>query len=246
MLPGPDGVAVSPPDSYRLDPTRFAEFRRRIITQTGIALALIIVALFTLLWRFGQRSADIPGLVVGFVVAPWAFYRQVEAQRRNWNSFQLVFRDGKLVRIMDGYPPVELAPNEIKAIVESPRGIEVRPDNRLRLIFASSSLSNYDSFRQRLASWASHAPISEKIRSPRDYLRNGLEWLACAWVFGGPLYLLSTNHREAIFPLGIVLSLSMLAMILYVRNSPNLPISVRGKMWFLLLLPTMITLSRLL
>lgn len=69
--------------------------------------------------------------------------------------------------------------------------------------------------------------------------------LACAWVFGGPLYLMYTQQRALVLPLGIALTLSMLAMILYIRKSPHMPIRAQRWMWLLMLLPILVIMSRL-
>jgi hypothetical protein len=239
MSHGTGNGAASLLDSYKLEPSGYAEFRRSLIRRLAIADFLVVGGIALLFWRFDRTWADLSGFLVALVTTFWVAYRQLKEQRRNWSSLEFYFRDGKLARNLDKYPVMEFTPNEVTAITESPKGLTVKTNSRIRTMFISRSLSNYDSFRHRLASWAPATPISGRARSPWDYLLYALELLACAWVFGGPLCLLWTSRREVIIPLGIALLLSMLAMILYVRNSPSIPISSQKRLWFLLLLPAL-------
>ena len=146
---------------------------------------------------------------------------------------------------MHKYPILELAPNEVTAIVESPKGITIQTQNRLRTLFVSKHLLNFAEFRCRLASWNPSVQITDQVSNLSNYLRVVCEWSVCVSVFGGPLYLLLTPHREIALPVGIVLFFSTLAVILYLRNSPQMPFTVQKRLWILLLLPVLAMLSRL-
>ena len=136
-------------------------------------------------------------------------------------------------------------PTEVTAILESPRGIIVETNERYKQLFLSNQLSGYEGLRSRLLLWAPNVKVSSWRRSYRGYVRNFGEVLACLCVFGGPLYLIYTPHRALILPFGVILTLAMLGMIVYVRNSPAIPTHTKKGLWILLLLPILGMLSRL-
>jgi hypothetical protein len=198
-----------------------------------------------LAWHF-DRERSFFRLVFIPVLLGWVLYRQFKEERNKWESLVLELRDGKLIRRLNKYPVLELMPNEVTAILESPRGMLIKTNNHLKRLFLSNRLSNYDAFRCQLISWAPAAKVTVWRPSSWNYVRNVIEVSACAFIFGGPLYLMYTSRPAVIFPLGIVLSLSMLAMILYVRNSPHVPTRAQKGLWVLLLLPILAVLVRLL
>jgi hypothetical protein len=240
-------AAGFPPTSfYKLDPGRFAEYRRKLVIRLSIVVPPLLAGLSYLAWHFDKersyfRLALIPALI------GWITYRQLfKDKRREWESLVLEFREGKLIRRLDKYPVLELVPSEVSEILESPRGIIIRTSNRQRGLFLSNRLLNYDAFRSQLISWAPAARVAVWHPVLWNYLRNFSEVLACVCVFGGPLYLMYTSRQALILPLGIALSLSMLAMILYVRNSPHIPVRAQKGLLILLLLPILAMLIRLL
>lgn len=236
---------ASLPSAYKLDPAKYPAFRKRLLIRLSVLAPLLVIGFSYLSWRFDtQREYRFRFVFIAFLVC-WIAYRQFRDQRRNWESLEFDFRDGKLIRSLDRYPPLEFRPDEVTAIIESPKGIAIKTNRRLRTIFVSSKLSNYESFRRELASWAPAAPVEKMTPGPWHYVRTSCALLACAWVFGGPLYLMYTHQRAIILPLGVVLTLSMLAMILYVRNSPHIPVRAQRGMWVLLLLPILAVMSRL-
>src|SRR5579859_462417 len=245
MSPAAENAAGFPPTSYKLEPGRYAEFRRELVIRLSVVVPFLLAGFFYLAWHFDKdrslfRLVFIP-ILMGSII-----YRQFKDERNKWESLTFQFRDGKLIRKMDKYPLQELVPNEVTAILESPRGITVKTNNRLKSLFLSTRLSNYGVFRNQLISWAPAIEVTVWHPTSWNYVRNFLEILACAWTFGGPLYLMYTSRHAAILPLGIALSLSMLALILYVRKSPQIPIRTQKFLCILPLLPLLATLSRLL
>ena len=235
---------ASLPSAYKLDPAGYSEFRKSLAIRLSILIPLFLIGFVYLLWHF-DRPRSIVRLVFIPVLICWIAYRQFKDQHRNWESLLFNFQNGKLVRTLDKYPSLELMPNEVTAIVESPKGITIKTNNRLRTLFISNRLSNYESFRGQLLSWAPEAPVTKSAPSFWNYVRSICELLACLLVFGGPLYLMFTQRQAVILPLGIVLTLSMLAMLLYLRKSPNMPKQAQKGMWLLLLLPILAMGSRL-
>jgi hypothetical protein len=245
MSPAAETAAGFLPTSYKLEPGRYAEFRRELVIRLSVVVPFLLAGFLYLAWHF-DKDKSIFRLVSIPILIGWIVYRQFKDERNKWESLAFEFRDGKLIRKMDKYPLQELVPNEVTAILESPRGITIKTNNRLKSLFLSTRLSNYGAFRNQLISWAPGIEVTVWHHSPWNYVRNFLEILACAWTFGGPLYLMYTSRHAAILPLGIALSLSMLALILYVRKSPQIPIRAQKSLWILLLLPILTTLSRLL
>jgi hypothetical protein len=236
MLATVGTVAGSPPTYYKLESGRFAEYRREMVIRLSIVVPPLLAGSLYLAWHF-DRERGLFGLISIAALICWDLYRQFKDQRNKWESLVFEFRAGKLMRRMDKYPVLELVPNEVTAIRESPRGLTIDANNRPKRLFVSKRLSNYEMFRGQVVAWASTAQVIGPHPSSWDYVRNVSEVLACAWIFGGPLYLMYTSHQAVILPLGIVLLFSTLAMILYFRNSPNLPISAQKSIWLLLLLP---------
>jgi hypothetical protein len=236
--------ATSLPRGYKLDPTGYPAFRKSLIIRLSIFLPLLLIGFGGLLWYL-DNPRSIFRLVFIPVLICWIVYLQFKEQQRNWDSLEFDFRDGKLFRSLDKYPALELMPNEVTAIVEYPKGIAIKTKDRRRTVFVSNGLSNFDSFRRQLETWAPAAPVTQWAPSRGNYFRTASELLACAWVFGGPLYLMFTQQRALILPLGIALTLSMLGVILYFRNSPHIPVRTQKRMWFLVLLPILAMVFRL-
>ena len=239
-----DAAPTLQPRVYKLEPSRFAEFRRGFFVRLGILVLLVTAGLFYLMWRFDRDQGAFRFVFIP-VIAAWVVYRQYKDQRRNWQTLVFEFHDGKFIRRMDKYPTVELVPTEITAILESPQGIIVETNERLKKLFLSNKLLDYEALRSQLLSWAPTVRITSWRRSYWDYIRNFSEVLACLSVFGGPLYLLYTPYRAVILPLGLILSLAMLGMLLYGRNSPAIPTRTKKFVWILLLLPVLTTVFRL-
>jgi hypothetical protein len=232
------------PIVYKLEPSRFAGYRRELFIRLGIVVPLVTAGLFYLMWRF-DIERDVFRLTFIPVLMAWLVYRQVKDKRRNWQTLVFEFQDGKLIRRLDKYPTVELMPSEVTAILESPRGIIVETNERLKKLFLSNKFSDYEGLRSRLFSWAPTVKVTSWRRSYWDYIRDFSEVLACLCVFGGPLYLMYTPNRAVILPLGLILSLATLGMILYVRNSTAIPTRTKKGLWILLLSPILVMLFRL-
>ena len=239
-----DSGSVLQPTVFKLEPSGFAEYRRKLTTRLGIVIPLVTAALLYVTWHF-DRQRDIVSLVLVPILSGHIAYRLLKNERDKWRSLVFEFRDGKLIRRLDKYPTVELAPSEVTAILESPRGITVKTNDRLKRLFLSNRLVDYETLRSRLLSWATGARVTSSPPSYRGYARGLIEMLICLCVFGGPLYLMYAPQHALILPLGVILSLAMLGMILYFRNSPQMPTSARKSVWVLLLLPILVLLVRL-
>jgi hypothetical protein len=232
------------PTAYKLDPTRFAGYRRELFIRMGVVIPLVSAGLLYVTWHFDRERTAFNFIFIP-VLMVWLVYRQFRDQRRNWQNLVFEFHDGKLIRRLEEYPTVELVPSEVTAIFESPRGIIIETNKRLKKLFISSNLSDYEGLRSRLLSWAPTVRVTSSRGSYWGNIRNFSEVLACLCVFGGPLYLMYTSRRAVILPLGVLLSLAMLGMILYVRNSPAIPTRTKRGLWILLLLPILGALLRL-
>lgn len=239
-----DTAPTLQPTAYKLEPSCFAECRREMVIRLGIVIPVVTAGLLYLVWRF-DKERDAFRLIFIPALAAWIVYRQFKDQRRNWQTLVFEFQDGKFIRRLDKYPTVELVPSEVTAILESPRGITVETNERLKRLFLSNKLSDYEGLRSRLLSWAPTVKVASWRPSYWDYIRDFIEVLACLCVFGGPLYLTYIPFRAVILPLGLILSLAMLGTILYVRNSPAIPTRTKKFLWILLLLPIVAMLFRL-
>src|SRR5579863_4587130 len=134
MSPTELAAEGSPPTFYRLEPVRFAEHRRELVIRLSIVMPLVLVGLLYLAWHFDKERRPV-SLVVIPVVVGWVLYRQFKDERNKWESLVFEFRDGKLIRRLDKYPVLELMPNEVRAILESPRGIIIESTNRQKRMF---------------------------------------------------------------------------------------------------------------
>ncbi len=223
-----------------MDPAGFARMRRRMITRLAVVAPFLLIAVWYLSGRLG-RGRDVLDFIVLPATLVWETYRAVQRERDKWNSLVLEFRGDSLFRTLHRYPLLEIAPSEVTAIEEFSAGIIVRTDSRGETLIVSGDLLGYDDFRNRLAAWAPMVNVVGRS-SP---IRGVFSMLWCALIFGGPLYLMYTPHRELILPLGIGLFIGMAAMVWYYQRSPMMPTSFRKTSWILLLLPLLVTISRL-
>jgi hypothetical protein len=244
MLFDPDTAPPLQPTVYRLEPSGLAEYRGKLAIRLGIVIPLVSAGLFYLMWHFDRERSAFRFIFIPILIA-WLAYRQFKEQQSNWRNLAFEFQDGKLIRRLDKYPTVGLMPSQVTAIIESPRGIIVETNERVKKLFLSNRLSDYAALRSRLLLWAPTVKVTSWERSKWGYIRDLSEVLACLCVFVGPLYLMYTPYRAVILPLGLILSLAMLGMILYVRNSPAIPTRAKKGLWILLLLPILTTLFRL-
>jgi len=205
MSPTAEITAGFPPTLYRLDPSRFAEHRRKLVIRPSIAVAPMLAGLLYLAWHFDREKSYFQLVFIPALIC-WFLYRQFKDERSKWESLVFEFRDGKLIRRLDKYPVLELVPNEVTAILESPRGIVIETNNHIKRLFLSNRLSDYGTFRSQLISWVPAAKVAVWHPSPWKYVRNVTEVLAGAWTFGGPLYLMYTSRHSVILPLGFALS----------------------------------------
>ena len=60
---------------------------------------------------------------------------------------------------------MELAPSDVTAILESPRGITVKTNERFKGLFLSNKLVDYETLRGRLLSWAPTVDVSLEVYS---------------------------------------------------------------------------------
>lgn len=239
-------TASRPPTVYKLEPARFAQERRELVIRLATVVPFVLAGILFLEWHFDKERDPFTLLVFPILLSLALVYAQLREARKNWQFLAFEFRDDKLIRSLEKYPVVELVPSDVKGFLESPRGIHVETYNRHKRIFLSNKLSDYDELRNRLRSWAPAAMVTEwRPLSFGAKVLSALGVLACLCVFAGPLYLMYTTRREDILPLGIVFTLAMLGMILYVRNSPAIPVHRKMFLWLLLLLPILTILVRL-
>jgi len=209
-------------------------------------MPLILAVLLYLLWHSNSQN---PIFLSAFlaVLCIWLAYTALKDQRTDWNSLELRFEDGKLTRTATRYPVLSLVPSDVATISESKGGITIKTRDRFRTLFVSRKIVDYDRFRADLTSWVPTVPLADHGRSLWDYLHAALLVSACALTFGGPLYLASVvRGRSNVLVLGIVLFLSTLGLVIYVRRSPYLPITARNRIWFLLVLPILAVAEHLL
>jgi hypothetical protein len=225
---------------YRMDPTRFARMRRTMIIRAALFAPLFLAGMWYFELHTGLNRGIVAFVSVSVILA-WEFYRSVRREQDKWRSLVLEFRGNNLIRTLPGYPVLDIAPSELTTIVEFSGGIIVRTKSRRKTLIVGRDLLGYDDFHNRLAAWA---PIVKVMRRKPSF-RGVVSILWCALMFGGPLYLLYTPHREFILPLGIVLITGMAAMVLYYQDSPIMPTSFRKTSWILVALPLLITITRL-
>jgi hypothetical protein len=225
---------------YRMDPARFARMRRRMLARLAVVAPFLVVVGWYLFGHL-SRGRDLFDFIVLPVTLAWETYQAVQRERGKWNSLVLEFRGDNLIRTLPRYPTLEIAPSEVTAIVEFSGGIIVRTNSRGKTLIVSDDLLGYDNFRNRLAAWVPKINLVRRAPS----LMGFASMLWCVLIFGGPLYLMYTPHRELILPLGIGLFIGMAATVWYYQRSPMMPTSFRKASWVLLLLPLLATVSRL-
>ena len=229
---------------YRLNPARFARVRRRVIAGLAVFTPLFLAVVWYVDARLDRRHLF--DLLFLPAIIGWTIYRQLQQERKKWESLVLELHSDRLIRKLPDYPAFEVGPGDVTTMIESPAGIRILTNSQRKTMLVSTDLIEYGDLRRRLAEWA---PITRPSRSIRTSIRRVVMGIAsmllCLVLFGGPIYLMYTPHHELILPLGVALFIGMAAMIWYYRGSPMVPTSFRKTSWILLLLPLLATISRL-
>lgn len=228
---------------YRLDPSRFHRRHNRMLVAICAIVPITIAAQWYTEGHFRARH-DIVGVLVAALVAAISARRDVGKEKRRWESFVIELRTDRLVRTMEGFSPLEIAPSEVTAIIESSGGLAIRTNSRAKTLGISSTLLDYEDLRARLKTWA---PVG--VTEHRSVFSTALTILLClgfvAIAFGIPVFVIQTSHREWVIPLSSLSFTTLLVAILYFRNSPYWPTSARWSAWILLLIPLGAMASRL-
>jgi hypothetical protein len=211
--------------SYRLDPEGFAGLRKRVIIAIGVMLPF----LFAGAWYFdGHDKFD---LVLLPVILTWAAYKTIRKQQRHWESVRFELGADKLVIRRQGYVDREIAQCDVSQIVESGKGLVIQTSSRLKKVFISRHLLDYQEFRTELRAWAPFVPVAGSLRA---WIRAGAALLGFFTLFLiGPFYLMSTSHKELVLPLGIALVLANAAMFMLLERYEDVPKSFRYTRWAL-------------
>ncbi|HEU5414158.1 MAG TPA: hypothetical protein VFW31_10390 [Candidatus Angelobacter sp.] len=210
-------------------------------------LAPLVIAF---VWYFDGRIQpnrsffDFVGLPI---IVVWSTYSSVRRARKEWETLEVEFRMGKLIRKRPGYPDLEFAPGDITRIVESHKGMVIETGSHFRRLFISKHLVDYGDFRADLRAWAPSVSIVPAERSIRAWVLSVASVLGGMCLFGlGPIYLMGTSHRELVVPLGIALCLANFAFILvFMLRSPEMPSRFRYTGWILPALPLLAMFIRL-
>jgi len=239
-----ENTAVPQSRTYRLAPSRFAGLRRRMIIRLVLICPVIIAVIWFLDGRVSPRRDIFEFIFLPFILVVVS-YQSIKRERAKWNSLVLEFRGEILVRSLADYPPLEISPNDVATITELSHGIGIRTNSRLKSLWVNKELHDYDDFREQLRAWVPTAKVVQGTRSVRSLLAATAAGLWCLAIFGGPLYLMYTPHRELVLPLGLGVTAGMAATLLYNWRSANIPISTKYTMWILLLLPLLAMYTRL-
>ena len=228
---------------YRLDPSHLRGNRMRMLTAAcGIPVMTVAVQWFAD-GHFDPKY-DLVGVVVGIVSAWFLESMNRRKNRQQWESLVVELRTDRLIRRLEGFPTLEIAPSEITGIVESRSGFVVKTNTRMKSVPIPSALTDYEDLRSRLKMWAPAAVIEHRsVSSTALTILFCLGFLAIA--FGIPVYVIQTSHREWVIPLSLLSFTTLLVAILYYRKSPHWPASARWSAWILLLIPLGAMASRL-
>ena len=213
-------------------------------------VVLVSPILLGAVWYFDGRihpHRDLFDFVLLPSILAYTTYGMIKRAKSNWNSFRLEFLACNLVRRLPGYPDLEIAPTNVKRIIDSPNGISILTSSKLKTLFVSKYLLNQDVFRSRLETWAPSVEIEPSKRSIPALASNVVSVLGCIGVlFVGPLYLMATPHHHLVLPLGIALSIANIVMVLFWGfRSPNFRVSHKYGAWILPALPLLIMIDRL-
>lgn len=220
---------------YHLAPAAFGKTRRRMLVGV-LAIVPITIALEWYAGGHFESRHDWLEVLITVSIVGFTAYRDLKKQRRKGESFVLELRSDRLIRRMDGFPPLEIIPSEVTAVIESSSGLAIRTNSRAKTLFVSSTLIDYGDLRGRLLTWAP-AGVGEQYSVFTGAI-NILLMLGFVFLgFGIPLYIAQTPRSELVVPLGLISFLTLFGSILYYWNSPHWPKSARWSVWILLLLP---------
>jgi len=211
--------------SYRLDPEGFAGLRKRVIIAIGVMLPFLFAGVW---YFFGYDKFD---LVLIPVILTWAAYKTIRKQQRHWESVRFELGAGKLVVRRQGYVDREIAQRDVSQIIESRKGLVIQTNSRLKKVFVSRHLLDFEEFRTELSIWAPFVPAAGSLRAWIGVAAALLGFFVLFLI--GPFYLMSTSHKELVLPLGIALVLANAAMFMLLVRYEDVPKSFRYTGWAL-------------
>lgn len=213
---------------HRLSETFFRGLTKRILSFT-VPLMLLSVAAGWYASKGGIDSTAGVGLVVVTAAIAFSAARTVRQQKRSFRSFCIRVEADRLVRLQDGYPPVEIAFADITKIIEqAPHGLTVQGAGPQQTIFLFATLERFEELRARLAA---HHPIEPCV--PTFWSLPKLLGLIL-----GPLVAVIVVFRSDSPPVVWIAGLVALGILsscaLTVARSPHFEQSTKRGLWWLI------------
>ena len=222
---------------YRLNPSMFDAVRNAMLRRVAAVSPLILAAI----WFFdGHRrpNRDFFDFIGLPLILAFVTYQSIGRERAKWKALVFELRSDRLMRILPDHTPIEVMRNEVTAVVESSKGLVIKTSSRQKNLFVSSGLVDYSEFRDRLSAWV---PVTSFVPEKGSIMRVFFRVLFCfvfvLAAFGTPLYLTLATPGRVVIPLSLASFGIVLTMMVYARRSPHFPISLRNRVWFLLVIP---------
>ncbi len=180
----------SEPKTYRISP----EGVERLAWRHRVWIFVFVVLLiFLLVFTSGQsanqaqRQRDVVGGCIVIVLALIGSLLGGQMFQRRWSSYKLRFGDDNILRLRKDLEPMRLDRREITKVEEvRGRGLSLRTNARLRLLFIPVELAGYEEVRDIISKWQTPQALTSLTRASRTGPQVGLallwfvSWLICA------------------------------------------------------------------
>ena len=210
----------------------------RIYAYGSIGLMLIVLALSQSTWAgLDDRVSHAIGWVaiglfwVVIVGALVLIYR--ESIDKVWRKVSFDLTDGKIIRVMDGRPPLELPITEINFLSESRLGLIVRTGEPVKSLFIPRKVEGFDQLERQLVESCKASAIEHKT-AVTPILPLALMVIFCAALFTAKagLVIVTVGVLALLFQAWSILSMRR---ILARTRSPKILMAVFVFAWLILL-----------
>ena len=86
-----DTAPAFQPTIYKLETSRYAEYRRKLFIRMGIVIPLLSAGFFYLMWHFDRERSAFRFVFIPVLMA-WLVYRQFKQQQNNCRIWYSSFK----------------------------------------------------------------------------------------------------------------------------------------------------------
>ena len=140
----------------------------RICAYSSIGLMLIMLAFSRAEWLDDRLSHAIGwsglGLLILVMVGVYVFIFR-HSVHKAWRKVSFDLTDGKIIRVVEGRPPIELLLSEINFLGESPMGLIVRSGEPPKSFAIPRAIDGFEQLKQQLNEYCKVSAITNNASS---------------------------------------------------------------------------------